>query len=72
MPHVRTSCRGKASAWLQVELEHLYAQRSAVVAAIQELERKQLGAATQAESYSPNNSLESSSKPCNLTSCRSA
>ena len=41
MPHGKTSCLGKASRMLRVELERLYAQRSAVNAAILELELRQ-------------------------------
>lgn len=42
MPHGNTSCRTKVSAVLRVELEQLYAKRSAVEAAIQELELRRL------------------------------
>ncbi|MBV9778741.1 MAG: hypothetical protein JOY62_02105 [Acidobacteriaceae bacterium] len=38
MPHGRTSCRSRGYAVLRLTLEELYAQRSAVEAAIHELE----------------------------------
>jgi hypothetical protein len=42
MPHGKTSCLHKRSTVLRIELERLYAQRSAVDAAIQELELRQV------------------------------
>lgn len=72
MPHGRTSCRGKGSALLRIELERLYAERSAVNAAIRELELWQRALAVPAETSPPAPGLEFSAKPCNLTGCRSA
>jgi hypothetical protein len=42
MPHGKTSCLNRRSRVLRVELERLYAQRSAVDAAIHELELRQI------------------------------
>ena len=42
MPHTKTSCREKASRLVRLQLEQLYARRSAVDAAIQELELRQV------------------------------
>ena len=57
---------------LKVELEHLYAQRSAVDAAIQALQSVRSLPATHPETISQESSLEFRPKPCNLTNCRSA
>jgi len=43
MPHTKTSCREKASRLVRLQLEQLYARRSAVDAAIQELEMREMG-----------------------------
>jgi wyosine [tRNA(Phe)-imidazoG37] synthetase (radical SAM superfamily) len=42
MPHGKTSCLRKKSTVLRVQLEQLYAQRSAVDAAIEELELRRM------------------------------
>jgi hypothetical protein len=42
MPHRKTSCLSKKWTILRVELERLYAQRSAINAAIHELELRQV------------------------------
>jgi hypothetical protein len=42
MPHGKTSCLRKRSTVLRVQLEQLYAQRSAVDAAIEELELRRV------------------------------
>lgn len=42
MPHGKTSCLRKRSTIVRVELEQLYAQRSAVNAAIEELELRRV------------------------------
>jgi hypothetical protein len=49
MPHGKTSCLGKASTIVRVELERLYAQRSAVNAAIRDLELRQVTVAASSE-----------------------
>jgi len=49
MPHGKTSCLSKTSRMLRVELERLYAQRSAVNAAIQELELRQVTVSSSSE-----------------------
>ena len=49
MPHGKTSCLGKTSTMVRVELERLYAQRSAVDAAIQELELRQVTVSSSSE-----------------------
>jgi hypothetical protein len=50
MPHGKTSCLNKRSSVLRIELERLYAQRSAVDAAIQELELRQVIVSSSTES----------------------
>lgn len=50
MPHGKTSCLNKRSRALRVELERLYAQRSAVDAAIRELELRQVTTSSSIES----------------------
>jgi hypothetical protein len=42
MPHGKTSCRTKGFTVVRIQLEQLYAKRSAVDAAIQELELRQV------------------------------
>jgi len=64
MPHGSTSCRGRGSTLLKIELERLYAQRSAVDAAIRELEMTQRALALPADSSPSTPGLEFSSKPC--------
>jgi hypothetical protein len=70
MPHVHSSCRDKSSTFLRTELERLYARRCMLECTIRELEswKRALAVATGDSA----GSLEFSSKPCNLTSCRSA
>jgi hypothetical protein len=58
MPHSKTSCRTKGSAILRVELEQLYARRSAVEAAIQELELRQLSLNVGSETSLPKQKSE--------------
>ncbi len=72
MSHGRTSCRGKGDTLVRGELERLYAQRSVINAVIRELELRQISLSSASEAPQPNSGLEFSSKPCNLTSCRSA
>ena len=50
MPHGKTSCRNKGFTVVRIELEQLYAKRSAVDAAIQELELRQLVVSVNTES----------------------
>jgi hypothetical protein len=50
MPHGKTSCLDKRSRILRIELDRLYAQRSAVDAAIQELELRQVTVSSSGES----------------------
>src|SRR5438067_4411851 len=69
MPHIGTSCRGRGVVLLRSELALLYAQRSALQAAIRELELRQAHEPP-AATGSQNNTLEFSSRTCNLTSCR--
>jgi hypothetical protein len=61
MPHGKTSCRTKGSAVLRVELEQLYAKRSAVDAAIQELELRQVSLNVSSEASLPKQKSEFSS-----------
>jgi len=73
MPHGRSSCRDRSSTFLRTELERLYARRCALESTIRELESwKRAIAIAAADSVSAARSLEFCSKPCNLTSCRSA
>ena len=74
MPHVRSSCRNKMVNLLRLELESLYAQRSAVDAAIEALQvmRSSSASPTKSEPAIPDRRLEFRRKPCNLTNCRSA
>jgi hypothetical protein len=58
MPHGKTSCLNKRSRILRIELERLYAQRSAVDAAIQELELRQVTPNSSSESTLPAQSAE--------------
>jgi len=57
---------------LRIELQRLYALRSALDTAIRELELAQSPAASLVSSSLETKNLEFGSKPCNLTSCRSA
>lgn len=57
---------------LRLELEHLYAQRSAVDAAIRALQGFRSYSPTRLEAGQASANLELRSKPCNLTSCRHA
>jgi hypothetical protein len=57
---------------LRKELQRLYAQRVAVEAAIRELESQQASVGPNTTPDTTKYDLEFSSKPCNLTSCRSA
>lgn len=57
---------------LRKELQRLYAQRLAVEAAIRELELQQTSVGSNTTPDPMKHDLEFSSKPCNLTSCRSA
>jgi hypothetical protein len=50
MPHGKTSCLRKRSTVLRVRLEQLYAQRSAVDAAIEELELRRVTVSSSSES----------------------
>ena len=70
MPHGSSSCRRKVPTLLRLELESLYARRSALTATIQALERYQAGIAT--ERPLAKASLEITPKLCNLTTCRNA
>ncbi len=72
MSHVRSSCRGKTVFLLRTELERLYAQRSAIDAAISELQGLSKSSPIHADAASLDISLELRVKPCNLTNCRSA
>ncbi len=73
MPHARSSCRGRTLNLLRCELEDLYAQRSAVDAAIRALQGIRSASLTLAEPAKPNrDSLDFRQKPCNLTNCRVA
>jgi hypothetical protein len=71
MPHGGSSCRGRAPTLLRTELECLYARRSALSAKIKALESYQATLAP-ADKPLPDNGLEITSKPCNLTTCRNA
>jgi hypothetical protein len=71
MRYLRSSCQGRSANLVRLELEHLYAQRSALDAAIRALQVF--------SSFSPNNTerpadinLEFHPSPCNLTTCRRA
>ncbi len=72
MPHARSSCRGRFVNLLKLELEHLYAQRSAVDAAISALQKIRNGPLPFHERAKLDGSLDFHPKPCNLTNCRSA
>jgi len=72
MPHVRSSCRGRSLDLLRVELEYLYAQRSAVDDAIRALQGVRNASPIHAEFREQDSSLEFRPKPCNLSNCRSA
>jgi hypothetical protein len=50
MPHGKTSCLRKKSTVLRVQLEQLYAKRSAVDAAIEELELRRVPVSSSSES----------------------
>lgn len=58
MAHGKTSCLHKRSPVLRVELEQLYAQRSAVDAAIEELELRQVTVSSNSESSQQKQSTE--------------
>ena len=71
MRYLRSSCQGRSVNLARLELEHLYAQRSALDAAIRALQV--------VSSFSPKNTespadinLEFDPRPCNLTTCRRA
>jgi hypothetical protein len=72
MPHARSSCRDKSVTFWKTELERLYAGRLALESTIRELESWKRAIASAGDSRAATSSLEFSSKPCNLTSCRSA
>jgi hypothetical protein len=71
MPH-RSSCRDRGILLLRGELAHLYERHRALESTIRELETWKRAIAVANGSLSAACSLEFSSKPCNLTSCRSA
>ena len=58
MPHGKTSCLRKRSTVLRVQLEQLYAQRSAVDAAIEELELRRVTVSSSTESSLQKQSAE--------------
>lgn len=58
MPYRRMSCGRKSSTLVLLELQRLYAQRSAVEAAIRELESQQHSIAPNSESMQPAGNLE--------------
>ena len=62
MPHGNTSCRTKVSVVLRVELEQLYAKRSAVEAAIHELELRQVSPNVSSEASLPKQKPEFTAK----------
>jgi hypothetical protein len=70
MSHGGSSCRGRVPTLLRMELESLYARRSALTARIQALELYRESAGLNAPVTKT--SLEISPKPCNLTTCRNA
>jgi hypothetical protein len=70
MPHGSSSCRRKVSTLLRLELELLYARRSALTASIQALERYRAGVPP--ERPPAKAGLEITPKLCNLTTCRNA
>ena len=73
MQHDRASCRDRGNPLMRTELASLYARRLTVESTIRELESwKRAIAAPANDALSPAGSLEFSSNPCNLTSCRSA
>ena len=62
MPHSKTSCRSKGFTVARIELEQLYAKRSAVDAAIRELELRQVTVSLKNDSSLQNQSSEFSSE----------
>jgi hypothetical protein len=72
MSHLRSSCRNRSVNLLRLELEHLYAQRSAVDAAILALQGFRPVSPTFLEHRRAENNLDFNPKPCNLTNCRNA
>lgn len=72
MPHRRTSCRGRYPVLVRLELQHLYAELSSIDTAIRQLELLRASRYPQREAAPLGSLLEFSSKPCNLTNCRSA
>src|SRR3954464_2197157 len=68
MPHTCSSCRVRALTALKRELLRLYAQRSAVDAAIRDLELRRKFHGLTSEPTGTE-SLEFPAKLCNLTSC---
>ena len=72
MPHGRCSCQDHGVAALHTELARLYARRLRLDSTIRELEFVKRFIDPARDANPPSNSLEFSSKPCNLTSCRSA
>jgi hypothetical protein len=63
MPHGKTSCLSKRWTTLRVELERLYARRSAINAAIHELEMRQVTVTSSSESSLPKQSAEGIPEP---------
>jgi hypothetical protein len=72
MSHLRSSCQGRSVNLLQVELEHLYAQRSAIDAAIRALQIVRSFPSPHREPVPADVNLEFRTRPCNLTTCRRA
>ena len=72
MAHGRCSCQDHGVAVLHTELARLYARRLRLDSTIRELEFVKRFIDAAGDAAPPSSSLEFSSKPCNLTSCRSA
>jgi hypothetical protein len=72
MSHLRSSCRERSVNLLKLELEHLYAQRSAIDAAIRALQSFRSFPPPHSDSIPPDVNLEFRPEPCNLTTCRRA
>jgi hypothetical protein len=72
MSHPQSSCQGRSVNLLKLELEHLYAKRSAVDAAIRALQGFRSYSPARLEAVPADVNLEFCPKPCNLTTCRRA
>jgi hypothetical protein len=72
MPFNRSSCRGREVDLLRLELENLYAQRSAIDAAILALQCVTGKAEATHTRTADQAARELKTRPCNLTNCRSA